>query len=176
MSLLYEHDRFSVNEQCQPYRNEWMHNSDNADMVGVLHLFAGDITKCSLINTNWRKGSWGCHWSSLVKDYINFRRQPSPKLLENIERPSLILDGSKMDISFLMTMMVNLVHLCLKRNKATWHAASPSTKQTQPLNKRHPNRIWKWQTIGRENQSNLDEGRILRKSIRISAWIWTDFA
>ena len=97
MSLLYEHDRFSVNEQCQPYRNEWMHNSDNADMVGVLHLFAGDITKCSLINTNWRKGSWGCHWSSLVKDYINFRRQPSPKLLENIERPSLILDGSKMD-------------------------------------------------------------------------------
>ena len=57
MSLLYEHDRFSVNEQCQPYRNEWMHNSDNADMVGVLHLFAGDITKCSLINTNGRTES-----------------------------------------------------------------------------------------------------------------------
>ena len=83
----------------------------------------------------------------------------SKELREN-KRPSLILDGSKMDISFLMTMMVNLVHLCLKRNKATWHGASPSTKQTQPLNKRHPNRIWKWQTIGRENQSNLDEGRI----------------
>ena len=101
MSLLYEHDRFSVNEQCQPYRNEWMHNSDNADMVGVLHLFAGDITKCSLINTNWRKGSWGCHWSSLVKDYINFRRQPSPKLLENIERPSLILQMDRRWIFFI---------------------------------------------------------------------------